>query len=109
MEQSLLGVCAGEKRQVVIPPHLAYGKRGFPPAIPADAILLFEIEVLLLLKATYWQKLLNDVLPLLCIGLVPTLLLLIGYYLYSKAKAPQISKKKLKEEKKNKLKKNKDS
>ncbi|KAJ1160820.1 hypothetical protein NDU88_001313 [Pleurodeles waltl] len=109
MEQSLLDVCVGEKRLVTIPPHLAYGKRGFPPAIPADAVLQFEIEVLQLLKPTYWQKTMNDVLPLICIGLVPTLLFLIGFYLYSKAKAPHVSKKKLKEERKNKQKKNKDS
>lgn len=109
MEQGLLDACVGEKRLVTIPPHLAYGKRGFPPAIPADTVLQFEIEVLQLLKPTYWQKIMNDVLPLICIGLVPTLLFLIGYYLYSKAKAPHVSKKKLKEEKKNKHKKNKDS
>ncbi|XP_053564039.1 peptidyl-prolyl cis-trans isomerase FKBP11 [Bombina bombina] len=105
LEKSLIGACVGEKRKVVIPPQLAYGKRGFPPSIPADAVLQFDTEVLALFKPTPWQTLMNDVLPKLCIALVPTLLGLIGYHLYSKSKSPTVSKKKLKEEKRNKAKK----
>uniref|UniRef100_A0A6J0SY42 peptidylprolyl isomerase n=1 Tax=Pogona vitticeps TaxID=103695 RepID=A0A6J0SY42_9SAUR len=105
LEQGLLDMCVGEKRRVIIPPHLAYGKRGSPPAVPADAVLQFEVELVELSRASYWQKTLNDVLPLLSIVLVPALLGLIGYYLYHKAQAPRVSKKKLKEEKRNKAKK----
>ncbi|XP_049986826.1 peptidyl-prolyl cis-trans isomerase FKBP11 isoform X2 [Alexandromys fortis] len=39
LEQSLLDMCVGEKRRAVIPSHLAYGKRGYPPTIPADAVV----------------------------------------------------------------------
>ncbi|KAM8978579.1 peptidyl-prolyl cis-trans isomerase FKBP11 isoform X1 [Sarcophilus harrisii] len=105
LEQSLLDMCVGEKRRAIIPPHLAYGKRGFPPSIPGDAVLQFEVELIALVRANYWQKLVKTLFPLLGICLVPALLGLIGYYLYSKASSPKISKKKLKEEKKNKSKK----
>uniref|UniRef100_A0A8D0DQI0 peptidylprolyl isomerase n=1 Tax=Salvator merianae TaxID=96440 RepID=A0A8D0DQI0_SALMN len=105
LEQGLLDMCVGEKRRVIIPPHLAYGKRGSPPAVPADAVLQFDVELVGLSRATYWQKIQNDVLPMLCIGLVPALLGLIGYHLYQKARTPRVSKKKLKEEKRNKAKK----
>ncbi|XP_029450496.1 peptidyl-prolyl cis-trans isomerase FKBP11 [Rhinatrema bivittatum] len=104
LEQSLLDMCVGEKRRVTIPPHLAYGKRGYPPSIPENAVLQFETTVIALFKATYWQKIVSDVLPMICIGLVPALLALIGFHLCSKAKTPHVSKKKLKEEKRNKKK-----
>ncbi|NWV55470.1 FKB11 isomerase, partial [Daphoenositta chrysoptera] len=111
LEQSLLDMCVGEKRRAIIPPHLAYGKRGSPPTIPGerspqgDAVLRFEVELVGLSRASYWQKVVNEVLPLLCLGLVPALLGLIGFHLYRKASSPKLSKKKQKEEKRNKAKK----
>ncbi|NXK90194.1 FKB11 isomerase, partial [Formicarius rufipectus] len=132
LEQSLLDMCVGEKRRAIIPPHLAYGKRGSPPTIPGecspqeargvpsspprsplkavpplagDAVLRFEVELVGLSRASYWQKVVNEVVPLLCLGLVPALLGLIGFHLYRKASSPKVSKKKQKEEKRNKAKK----
>ncbi|MFT7801060.1 FK506-binding protein 11 precursor-like [Arapaima gigas] len=93
LEQSLLGVCVGQKIKATIPAHLGYGKRGYPPTIPGDSALEFEVEVVSLTQKTPWQHLVNDVFPMLCLVLVPTLLGLVGLYLYKKASAQGSSKK----------------
>ncbi|KAL7891579.1 hypothetical protein AOLI_G00010550 [Acnodon oligacanthus] len=99
LEQALLGVCEGQKIKATIPAHLAYGKRGYPPTIPGDAALEFEVEVVSLVQQTPWQKLVNDVFPLVCLALVPTLLGLVGLYLYKKSTAQPQGKKKNKDKK----------
>jgi hypothetical protein len=42
----LLGMCIGEKRKLIIPPHLAYGDVGAGYDVPKGATLVFEIELL---------------------------------------------------------------
>lgn len=45
-EQGILGMKAGGKRKLTIPPDLGYGQTGAGDVIPPNATLLFEVELL---------------------------------------------------------------
>lgn len=44
-DEGLLGLCKGAKAILVIPPSMGYGERGAGNAIPGDATLNFDVEV----------------------------------------------------------------
>lgn len=44
-DQGVEGMKVGGRRQLVIPPDLAYGKQGQPPAIGPNATLVFVIDL----------------------------------------------------------------
>ncbi|XP_047664031.1 peptidyl-prolyl cis-trans isomerase FKBP10 [Tachysurus fulvidraco] len=45
VDKALQGVCVGEKRHIIVPPHLAYGENGTGDLIPGSAVLIFDLHI----------------------------------------------------------------
>lgn len=44
-DQGVAGMKVGGRRELIVPPDLAYGAQGQPPTIPANATLVFVIDL----------------------------------------------------------------
>lgn len=46
LRKGLLGMKAGGRREVIIPPRLAFGSDGAPPEIPPNATVVYVVDLL---------------------------------------------------------------
>lgn len=79
-ERGIHGMCIGERRKLVIPPHLGYGSKPVGAVIPAEATLIFTVHLVGLGKKSVWSKLKG----VSSFAAWPLCILVLIYYLYKK-------------------------
>jgi len=55
-DEGLIGMCVGEQRTLTIPPDMGYGARGAGNAIPPNAHLVFDVEMINIIPGSGRKK-----------------------------------------------------
>ncbi|XP_065651843.1 FK506-binding protein 2 isoform X3 [Hydra vulgaris] len=79
-EKGMIGMCIGEKRKLIIPPHLGYGSQGFDDVIPGDASLFYHVHLVNVERDSIFDKFLRS----MAFFIWPLGLFLLVYYCYHK-------------------------
>ncbi len=45
-DKGVVGMKVGGLRKLTVPPEMGYGKMGYPPVIPGNSVLVFEVELI---------------------------------------------------------------
>lgn len=62
-DKGVVGMRVGGKRRLIIPPDLGYGMTGVPGTIPPNAILIFDVELVKIVKSANPQNISPDLMP----------------------------------------------
>ncbi|CAC5418211.1 unnamed protein product [Mytilus coruscus] len=65
LDIGVVGMCPGEKRSIKIPPQLAWGEKGIPGIIPANAMARFDVE-LVKIEGQSWANWYVEILQIVC-------------------------------------------
>jgi len=79
-ERGIQGMCVGERRKLVIPPHLGYGSKGVNGVIPPESTLLFHVHLLTLER----QTISGQITKFLQFAIWPIGIIILLHYLYCK-------------------------
>ncbi|XP_061178535.1 peptidyl-prolyl cis-trans isomerase FKBP9-like [Saccostrea echinata] len=94
LEAGVLGMCIGEKRKLIIPPHLAFGEKGVADVIPENAEITFIVTLLEIVPKSWGEWYVDIVWSACYLAFVGGIIVLMGQGIQEKRKALRREQKK---------------